>query len=34
MMLKRCPDKVSVAMKRKRAGWEPDYVARLISRGI
>ena len=34
MMLKRCPEKVSIAMKRKRAGWEPDYVAGLIARGI
>jgi predicted transposase YbfD/YdcC len=34
MMLKRCPDKVSIALKRKHAGWEPDYVATLIARGI
>jgi predicted transposase YbfD/YdcC len=34
MMLKRCPDKVSIALKRKHAGWEPDYVAQVIARGI
>jgi predicted transposase YbfD/YdcC len=34
MILKRSPDKLSVALKRKRAGWEPDYVAELLARGI
>lgn len=34
MMLKRSPEKISIPLKRKRAGWEPDYVAELLARGI
>jgi predicted transposase YbfD/YdcC len=34
MMLKRSPDKLSIALKRKRAGWEPDYLSRLLADGI
>jgi predicted transposase YbfD/YdcC len=34
MILKRSPDKLSINLKRKRAAWEPDYVAELLARGI
>lgn len=34
MMLKRSPAKLSMPLKRKRAAWEPDYVAELIAGGI
>ena len=34
MLLKRSPEKLSIALKRKRAGWEPDYINQLLARGI
>lgn len=34
MMLKRAPEKLSIALKRKKAGWEPGYLLRLIRGGI
>lgn len=34
MMLKRSAERMSVALKRKKAGWEPDYMARLLGSGI
>jgi predicted transposase YbfD/YdcC len=34
MMLKRSTERLSVALKRKKAGWEPDYMARLLGSGI
>jgi hypothetical protein len=34
MILKRSPARLSIALKRKRAGWEPDYVAELLARGF
>jgi predicted transposase YbfD/YdcC len=33
MMLKRSPERLSVALKRKRAGWEPDYMGQLLANG-
>jgi predicted transposase YbfD/YdcC len=34
MMLKRSPEKLSIALKRKKAGWEPSYLLHLIRGGI
>lgn len=34
MMLKRSPERLSVALKRKKAGWEPDYMSRLLAGGL
>jgi predicted transposase YbfD/YdcC len=34
MMLKRSPERLSVALKRKKAGWDPDYMGRLLVSGI
>jgi predicted transposase YbfD/YdcC len=34
MMLKRSPERLSVALKRKKAGWEPDYLSHLLTGGI
>jgi predicted transposase YbfD/YdcC len=34
MILKRHPDRLSINLKRKRAGWEPEYVGELLARGI
>jgi predicted transposase YbfD/YdcC len=34
MMLKRSPEKLSIALKRKKAGWEPNYLLQLIRGGI
>jgi predicted transposase YbfD/YdcC len=31
MMLKRSPEKLSIVLKRKKAGWEPDYLGRLLA---
>lgn len=30
MMLKRSPERLSVNLKRKKAGWDPDYLSRLL----
>ena len=34
MLLKRTPDKLSIRIKRKKAGWNPAYVARIIASGL
>lgn len=34
MMLKRSPERLSVNLKRKKAGWERDYMSRLLVGGI
>ncbi len=34
MMLKRSPERLSVALKRKKAGWDPDYMCRLLVSGV
>ena len=34
MMLKRTPERLSVALKRKKAGWDPDYMCRLLVSGV
>jgi predicted transposase YbfD/YdcC len=34
MMLKRSPEPLSVNLKRKKAGWDPDFIAGLLGRGI
>lgn len=33
MMLKRSPERLSVALKRKKAGWDPAFLARLLVGG-
>jgi predicted transposase YbfD/YdcC len=33
MMLKRSPERLSVALKRKKAGWEPQYMEELLASG-
>jgi predicted transposase YbfD/YdcC len=33
MMLKRSPERLSVNLKRKKAGWERDYMSRLLVSG-
>lgn len=34
MMLKRSPERLSVALKRKKAAWEPSFLAQLLGGGI
>lgn len=34
MMLKRSPERLSVSLKRKKAGWERDYMSRLLVGGV
>ena len=34
MMLKRSPERLSVALKRKKAGWDAAYLAKLLTGGI
>ena len=34
MMLKRSPERLSVNLKRKRAGWNRDYMTRLLAGGL
>jgi len=34
MMLKRSPDRLSVALKRKKAAWDRSYLAQLLAGGI
>jgi predicted transposase YbfD/YdcC len=34
MMLKRSPERLSIALKRKRAGWDPAFLTRLLVGGI
>ena len=34
MMLKRSTERLSVNLKRKRAGWSDDYMSRLLVSGI
>jgi hypothetical protein len=34
MMLKRSPERLSLNLKRKKAGWDRDYMSRLLIGGI
>ena len=34
MMLKRSTERLSVALKRKKAGWEPNYMSTLLASGV
>lgn len=34
MLFKRCPEKLSVNLKRKKASWAPDYIGQLVARGF
>jgi hypothetical protein len=33
MMLKRSPERLSVALKRKKVGWDPESMGHLLSSG-
>lgn len=34
MLLKRLPERLSIKLKRKRAGWEPDFMTRVLAGGL